>query len=86
MIASEDVQYFKFDSEGNMFVYEPGARFSGDCHLVSPGDELSLHGRRASPKDNDYVTSQGESVMSTQSQCDGSSSCSEQQVLAVNSR
>ena len=38
MIASEDVQYFKFDSECNMFVYEPGAGFSGDCHLVSPGD------------------------------------------------
>ena len=26
---SEDVQYMKFDSEGNLFLYEPGAGMSG---------------------------------------------------------
>ena len=40
MVQSEDIQYFSFDKEGNMYVYEAGAGFSGDCHLVKPGDEM----------------------------------------------
>ena len=30
----EDVQYMKFDSEGNLYLYEPGAGISGEPHRV----------------------------------------------------
>ena len=40
MCSSEPVQYFKFDQDGNMYMYEPGAGFSGEAKLVQPGDEL----------------------------------------------
>ena len=43
MGCSEDVQYFQFDKDGNMFVYEPGSGFSGECHLVKPGDDLTFN-------------------------------------------
>ena len=36
----EDVQYFQFDSEGNMFIFEPGAGCTGNVRKVSPGEEL----------------------------------------------
>ena len=35
------MQYFQFDSEGNMYVYRPGAGCSGIAKLVKPGDDLS---------------------------------------------
>ena len=34
---SGDVQYFQFDSTGNMFVFEPGAGFSGPSLKIEPG-------------------------------------------------
>ena len=40
MVASESVLYFQFDKEGNMYIYEPGSGFSGNCSLVKPGDEI----------------------------------------------
>ena len=36
----ESVQYFQFDSEGNMYMFAPGAGFSGISKKVAPGDEL----------------------------------------------
>ena len=42
--ASESVQYFQFDSVGNMFIFEPGAGFSGNSTLVRPGDEIFTEG------------------------------------------
>ena len=39
--ASEDVQYFQFDNEGNMFVFGPGSGFTGPCVKVAPGFELA---------------------------------------------
>ena len=30
----EDVQYMKFDSEGNLYLYEPGAGMSGEVRRV----------------------------------------------------
>ena len=36
----EDVQYFQFDSDGNMYVYEGGAGCTGHVRKVEPGDEL----------------------------------------------
>ena len=37
----ESVQYFQFDSDRNLFVYEPGAGFSGNCVRVEPGFDLN---------------------------------------------
>ena len=39
----EDVQYFQFDSDGNMYVYEPGAGCTGVVRKVAPGEELHLY-------------------------------------------
>ena len=39
--ASESVQYFQFDQSGNMFVFGPGAGFSGPSLKVEPGFEMS---------------------------------------------
>ena len=36
----ESVQYFQFDSHGNMYIFAPGAGCSGEPKFVSPGDEL----------------------------------------------
>ena len=33
------MQYFQFDNSGDMFVYEPGAGFSGFCKRVECGFE-----------------------------------------------
>ena len=41
MAASESIQYFQFDSTGNLFVFEPGAGCSGPCVKVEPGFEMS---------------------------------------------
>ena len=38
--ATEPVQYFQFDQDGNMYMYAPGAGFSGNCTLVRPAVEL----------------------------------------------
>ena len=40
MVASEDVQYFQFDQEGNMFVYKPESGFSGPSVMVEPGFDM----------------------------------------------
>ena len=40
--SSEDVQYFQFDSDGNMYVFEPGAGMSGECVRVEPGFEVNV--------------------------------------------
>ena len=40
MIASEDVQYFQFDEQGNMFVFQPGAGFTGPSLKVQPGFDM----------------------------------------------
>ena len=42
ILKSQSVQYFQFDSEGNMYMYPPGCGFSGKPKLVHPGDELFL--------------------------------------------
>ena len=41
MAADEDVQYFQFDSDGNMFVYRPGSGFSGPSVRVEPGFDMN---------------------------------------------
>ena len=61
LVASEDVQYFHFDKDGNMFIYKPGAGFSGNCKLVTPGEEI-------------FTNKSKESMIKVESQCDGSNS------------
>ena len=36
------MQYFQFDQDGNMFVYEAGAGFSSKCYLVRPGEDINF--------------------------------------------
>ena len=38
--ASESVQYFQFDTNGDMYVYGPGSGFSGPCLKVEAGFEM----------------------------------------------
>ena len=38
--ALESVQFFQFDKDGNMYVFEPGAGCTGEAKLVKPGDEM----------------------------------------------
>ena len=40
LVASEDVQYFQFDQQCNMFVFGPGSGFTGPCVKVEPGFEM----------------------------------------------
>ena len=40
LVSNETVQYFQFDSDGNMYMYAPGAGCTGNTKLVKPGDEL----------------------------------------------
>ena len=39
---TESVQFFQFDSHGNMFMYPPGAGCSGEPTFVPPGEELFI--------------------------------------------
>ena len=40
LACSEGVQYFQFDSQGNLYVFEPGVGCSGPCVKVEPGFEM----------------------------------------------
>ena len=40
MKCLEAVQYFQFDQQGNMYVFQPGSGFSGPSVKVSPGFEM----------------------------------------------
>ena len=42
MAKSEDVQYFQFDQEGNMYIFEGGAGCTGKARKVAPGEDLHL--------------------------------------------
>ena len=53
-----------------MFIYEPGSGFAGDCHILSPGDELKFHKELVSPsQSNDGFNVVSD--LSTQVVCDG---------------
>ena len=41
LFSPESVQYFQFDSDGNIYVYCPGAGFSGIAKLVRPGADMN---------------------------------------------
>ena len=41
LACSESVQYFQFDSTGNMYVYPAGSGWSGTPRLVKPGEDLN---------------------------------------------
>ena len=67
------MQYFRFDEQGNMFVYEGGAGFSGECHLVSPGDEMIFNRKSTFYNVNESGDrlNERESVDVSQVVCDG---------------
>ena len=54
-MQSESVQYFQFDSMGNMYVYPPGAGCTGELKLLKPGDEMIYNS-----KEEDICVSQVE--------------------------
>ena len=62
----ETVQFFQFDSDGNMYMFAPGAGCTGVAKLVKPGDEMIFSG--------ESVENYQESQMSGSNVCDGASS------------
>ena len=42
----ELVQFFQFNSHGNMFIFAPGAGCTGVPRLVQPGDEMIFSGEQ----------------------------------------
>ena len=54
----ETVQYFQFDEEGNMFIYEAAAGCTGTPKLVRPGDELFLPSSNVTTKTKESDSSQ----------------------------
>ena len=40
LAQSEDIQYFQFDKDGNMYIFEGGAGCTGLSRKVEPGEEL----------------------------------------------
>ena len=40
MARPDSVQYFQFDSKGNMYIYAPGAEYTGEAKFMAPGDDL----------------------------------------------
>ena len=68
LCASETGQYFQFNEHGNMYMYEPGAGFTGKYTMVKPGDELFSNSMNSS---NDKMLSK------VASEVDGVSDCSQ---------
>ena len=56
--ASESVQFFQFDEQGNMFVFAPGAGCSSEAQLVKPGDELIFTGSNNISQDSSNCVSE----------------------------
>ena len=50
MACPESMQFFQFDSKGNMFVYAPGAGCTGEAKLVALEmnlySQIALNGNR----------------------------------------
>ena len=76
--ASESVQFFQFDKDGNMFIFPPGAGCSGEPRLVKPGEELFAN----CVEDNVESDSQG---MPNSSQCMVSTSSEEIEACHISS-
>ena len=55
--ASESVQFFQFDSEGNMYMFAPGAGCTGVIKLVQPGDEMIFTGQSVESNSNTGISS-----------------------------
>ena len=58
-----------------MFIYEPGSGFGGDCHILTPGEELVFNRSLVNATGNDEA-SNFESDLSMQGTCDGISESS----------
>ena len=51
------MQFFQFDSEGNMFMFAPGAGCTGVPRLVQPGEELIFSGESVESDWNNGISS-----------------------------
>ena len=68
----EDIQFFQFDKDGNMFVYEPGAGCTGIPKKVAPGDDLISTwktDRSSISVDSTQLSSTMNSIFSGESHC-----------------
>ena len=58
-MESESVQFMQFDSEGNLFIYEPGAGCLGFAHKIPQGftqDDLQFTQSSKSSEWNKFVS------------------------------
>ena len=53
MAMPESMQFFQFDSKGNMYIYAPGAGCSGDTKFIAPGDGTYLFKLHAMARERD---------------------------------
>ena len=75
MAQVETVQFFQFDSEGNMYMFPPGGGCTGIPKLVLPGDEMIFSGETVGYGQKSETSSS--SVLDSQNlQSDSSSSVS----------
>ena len=65
--ASESVQFFQFNSSGNMYVYPPGAGYTGEPKFVHPGEEFVFSGESEIHEDSQVLDSAMFSGMSSKS-------------------
>ena len=57
LTCSESVQYFQFDSEGNMFIFQPASGFTGPSLKVEPGFEMGKYSQEKLFHDSGVVSS-----------------------------
>ena len=55
--ASETVQFFQFDSDGNMFVFPAGSGCTGVPRLVQPGEQYIFGGQSVQSEENLFQSS-----------------------------
>ena len=79
--ASEPVQYFQFDSDGNMYIFPPGSGCTGEPTLVKPGDEL-FYTKLFNYDTQKYVKSE-QCVSPTEILSDGIAVCSQQSQMLL---
>ena len=72
MAAVESVQFFQFDAEGNMYVFEPGTGCTGQATLVKPGDEMIFNKTVQFHDDSKVIK---EPALEIKSTCDSAVHC-----------
>ena len=56
-VKSEDIQYMRFDSEGNLYLYEPGSGISGEpCKVIQMGSDEVIYEDKIDNKNDEEIT------------------------------